>query len=893
MHHVRQLPNPFIPAMHQHLVQWPVRTSGKNADGTRYYVPIDLSATQAERKLWKLGDDGDRYHRSKILRGLPQSVGNAVATVYKDMYRSDNSKKGEAVKRQRANRYLTDIYNRHLSKKMAVLCQNPLIFKPSDMIVDDEYLNMTFGIAPELKSLNKKAKNVHDNYLLDLLEYWQESELMPVKRTKEESEPSVVYHEDGTTTIKTAQSDNHKSSSHDLQNFWNRSDNELRDYAFDMVRMVYQFLQRLVIAGRDHYAENDLLKRIYQVVCAIPNQMGIREKYQDISIEKFTTEHADIGLARLLCEKWWLRKLRKVHRQKHEEIAIACGVVHSGTQCYVSNDTYKYFERRQQESLKVLGDMVAYNEESDQEVPLLSLIEKSVSNPKIRRHELMTRMRGCEDFAKEQDHVGLFITLTAPSKCHPTSSRKLKGEKSIIANPKYNGVTPDETNRYLNNVFARIRSALDKLNIKPYGFRVVEPHEDETPHQHYMLFCTDKQKQTIIDMFYHYGLQIDGNEAGAKKHRVTVVKMDPKKGSATGYIAKYISKNIDGYQTDGKEIGEDNYGNSAAEAAKRITAWRKCWGIRAFQAFGQPSVSIWRELRKFNSEDAGQWREKLNTEKTGTYNSHVIAWLNHTRPVKACENDEIEKCRFWADTGKWDKFIQEMGGVNTKRDHRPVWLLKPNEPVINRYNEAVPHKAIGVESITGSIITSDKTWTLHRKGESPKRIALDALKAARSGASSFDSALSAAGTAQPWSAVNNCTDSTLEQPNKPEEPAFTPMFAYPKPPGYHEAKEYMGEISEEDQELADFLMLRKPSPITKGLIKSLKEGKTIPRGRNKGLKIVEYENGEKHLTQTHVTDPNDDWFIEEEEPFDPNKPIFTAESGLKIINGKLHIGTAA
>ena len=835
MHHVRQLPNPFIPAMHQHLVQWPVRTSGKNADGTRYYVPIDLSATQAERKLWKLGDDGDRYHRSKILRGLPQSVGNAVATVYKDMYRSDNSKKGEAVKRQRANRYLTDIYNRHLSKKMAVLCQNPLIFKPSDMIVDDEYLNMTFGIAPELKSLNKKAKNVHDNYLLDLLEYWQESELMPVKRTKEESEPSVVYHEDGTTTIKTAQSDNHKSSSHDLQNFWNRSDNELRDYAFDMVRMVYQFLQRLVIAGRDHYAENDLLKRIYQVVCAIPNQMGIREKYQDISIEKFTTEHADIGLARLLCEKWWLRKLRKVHRQKHEEIAIACGVVHSGTQCYVSNDTYKYFERRQQESLKVLGDMVAYNEESDQEVPLLSLIEKSVSNPKIRRHELMTRMRGCEDFAKEQDHVGLFITLTAPSKCHPTSSRKLKGEKSIIANPKYNGVTPDETNRYLNNVFARIRSALDKLNIKPYGFRVVEPHEDETPHQHYMLFCTDKQKQTIIDMFYHYGLQIDGNEAGAKKHRVTVVKMDPKKGSATGYIAKYISKNIDGYQTDGKEIGEDNYGNSAAEAAKRITAWRKCWGIRAFQAFGQPSVSIWRELRKFNSEDAGQWREKLNTEKTGTYNSHVIAWLNHTRPVKACENDEIEKCRFWA----------------------------------------------------------DKTWTLHRKGESPKRIALDALKAARSGASSFDSALSAAGTAQPWSAVNNCTDSTLEQPNKPEEPAFTPMFAYPKPPGYHEAKEYMGEISEEDQELADFLMLRKPSPITKGLIKSLKEGKTIPRGRNKGLKIVEYENGEKHLTQTHVTDPNDDWFIEEEEPFDPNKPIFTAESGLKIINGKLHIGTAA
>lgn len=322
--------------------------------------------------------------------------------------------------------------------------------------------------------------------------------------------------------------------------------------------------------------------------------------------------------ARLLCEKWWRRQVRKTAVRNVEKAAIFSGLVHKRAGLYVSDEALQRRTGQRLRNRAILESTFATNSDG-QEFNVQELSDKGTSNPVNRRNELMTRIAGFDLIAQAQKHAAEFYTITAPSKYHARQSGSGK------ENPKYNGATPKETQGYLCKQWAKIRAALQRANISVYGIRVAEPHHDGTPHWHMLVFAEQKHVKQVRQIMKKYALQEDGDEQGAEKHRFTAEKIDRKKGTAAGYLAKYIAKNIDGYQ-----VGEDweaaDGQNAAIETARRVDAWASTWGIRQFQQFGGAPVTIWREIRRATEAQIAGERLRLicKSARSNDWSAYVM-----------------------------------------------------------------------------------------------------------------------------------------------------------------------------------------------------------------------------------------------------------------------------
>ena len=364
-------------------------------------------------------------------------------------------------------------------------------------------------------------------------------------------------------------------------------------------------------------------------------------------------------LNRLTDKDWWYRKVRQLRDQILSEIERDIGIVSKNKEPYSSDRSLRNQLYRKAQQHEFLERHTLQNHKNET-FSLADCAATTVSNPAIRRAELMTRISGFEMVANVCSHSALFITITTPSRMHRSLS------KNDTLNPKFDGTTPNDANQYLCRLWERARAELHRRNITPYGFRVAEPHHDGTPHWHLLLFVQPEHEEQLISILYHYSLQDSPNEKGAKERRMTVKKIDPEKGSAAGYIAKYISKNI-----DGEHIDKDLYGHDAKNSAQRIITWASDHRIRQFQQIGGPSVTVWRELRKL--------KDPLTESKA-------------------------EEARVAADSGNWAAYVFAMGGANMKASDRPI---KP----FYTYIEAL-------DLDTGEVLTLDK----NKYGETSKQV---------------------------------------------------------------------------------------------------------------------------------------------------------------------------
>ena len=157
-----------------------------------------------------------------------------------------------------------------------------------------------------------------------------------------------------------------------------------------------------------------------------------------------------------------------------------------------------------------------------------------------------------------------------------------------------------------------------------------------------MLFIEPSDKVRPLEVMRTYALLEDGDEPGAEEARFKEVEIDYDRASATGYIVKYICKNIDGDFQENGEDAEDWYGNLAKDVAARVRAWAGIHGIRQFQQIGGPPVAVWRELRRLEHAD----------------------------------DDVVEKALEAADRSDWAGFIGTMNGPCAKRAEKPIKTAK-------------------------------------------------------------------------------------------------------------------------------------------------------------------------------------------------------------------------
>ncbi|HCG5509444.1 TPA: replication endonuclease [Vibrio parahaemolyticus] len=517
----------------------------------------------------------------------------------------------------------------------------------------------------------------------------------------------------------------------------------------------------------------------YHQLAAFTSEFGIKPpcKYKKQN-ELFALQ----DISRMISEKWWIGRLVKARKIMREHLAIAMGQVSSKASAYASWDCVREHQEQQKRNWEYIKQCELFDEENEEKADLAEMVLKSVSNPAIRRHELMVRCRGCENIGNELGLQGLFLTLTTPSKYH--NSYKKGG---FIDH--WNGASPREAQSYLNNVWQRIRAKLGREEIRWFGVRVAEPHHDGTPHWHLLIWVKPEDVMEVRDIFISYATLEDRGELHPQyekekqkpfrkgiyvgpmdyRPRCDFGYIDPEKGTATGYIAKYISKNIDGFAMD-DEVSDET-GKSVKDMAKNVSAWKSRWAIRQFQFFGGAPVTTYRELRRFASQNKKAFMEYVfMQERADLLDMYYMLHRYVVGPVKpehlltnkelvdvigknyqariqsdeACIVDTMKA----ADHGNWQGYIMGQGGPFVKREDLLITNSYQVLPFSSPHGEDV-RKIEGFQTPEAVVKTRTKVWTIQKKS----KVEAEAEAITQGSAAT---AIGASGTSR--SSVNNCTE---------------------------------------------------------------------------------------------------------------------------------------
>ncbi|WP_084689077.1 replication endonuclease [Tatumella saanichensis] len=417
------------------------------------------------------------------------------------------------------------------------------------------------------------------------------------------------------------------------------------------------------------------------------------------------------SLARMLCADWWYRKLWQKRCEWREEQLRAVCMVNKKASPYVSYEAVIYKREQRRKSLEFFRSHELVNEDGDT-LDMEDVVNSSNSNPAHRRNEMMACVKGLELIAEMREDCAVFYTITCPSRFHATLNNGRP-------NPKWDRATVRQSSDYLVNTFAAFRKAMHKAGRRWYGVRVAEPHHDGTVHWHLLCFMNKKDLRPITTLLRKFVIRKDQGELGTNTGpRFKYELINPRKGTPTSYIAKYISKNIDGRGL-AKEISKET-GRCLRDSAEHVSAWASLHRVQQFRFFGIPGRQAYRELRLL----AGQAARINGQRKAGT-------------PV--LDNPRLDAVLAAADAGCFATYIMKQGGVLVPRKQhlvRTAYELNDEESTYG--DHCIRIYGIWSPIAEGKICTHAVKWKRIRK-------AVDVREA-----------IADQGACAPWTRGNNC-----------------------------------------------------------------------------------------------------------------------------------------
>ncbi|EMK3272719.1 replication endonuclease [Vibrio parahaemolyticus] len=216
-------------------------------------------------------------------------------------------------------------------------------------------------------------------------------------------------------------------------------------------------------------------------------------------------------------------------------------------------------------------------------IPLLDFI----GDANKKASEIYVTSKGLEKLAKEKNFKWAFLTMTAPGDLHanPTVGRR----RGRWTREKMTKAHEDLLQRWgkFGRKFNEGGYSLQAGDI--FGFRVVEPHKDGTPHWHMLLFYP---KELEIFLLSEDG----GLFQRCFKHSKTsleVIYGKDNASSASSYSLKYILKSFGISAEDGKSDTE------LKQKIIAIEAWKSASNTRSYRKFGVNGNSkTWMVARK-------------------------------------------------------------------------------------------------------------------------------------------------------------------------------------------------------------------------------------------------------------------------------------------------------